>query len=451
MRIAWSERLTVQGIDQETPVTATRTTPDEKWSTARPVPHPAYAGPVNYSPVEVAAGPGMSGALLWNSTGGPLSSRTAFRPPIKAVSSTVPATAALAGSTPKSTVWNPKWTLNQRADSWKLTLTDNTSGRIVEWFSGRRTNTVNPKWNGRDSASTSMFPPNGPLAWRLTAHGPSSAVETTIASGTVTVTGGAAVHRDFGARTGTPDGIGDLFQTTASGSLRVAYGSAATGNFSGSATTTGWPKGVLPVPVGTLDGDRCNDVLMRMPDGTMRAYTPACGAALKPATKHTVLGKGWNAYDVITSPGDLTGDGRADVVARDPKSGALYSYTARGGKLDPRLIIGTGYKGFKKIVGAGDLNGDRLGDLLLQDASNGLWRMYGAGGGKFGPLRLVAKDWGASYNAVVGAGDLTGDGRADLVVRDTAGTIWRLNGTGQGTFGKPAKLGTGWQVYNRLS
>ncbi|MCE0448220.1 hypothetical protein LT493_44395 [Streptomyces tricolor] len=31
----------------------------------------------------------------------------------------------------------------------------------------------------------------------------------------------------------------------------------------------------------------------------------------------------------------------------------------------------------------------------------------------------VATAWGASYNAVVGAGDLTGDGKADLVARAT--------------------------------
>jgi hypothetical protein len=35
----------------------------------------------------------------------------------------------------------------------------------------------------------------------------------------------------------------------------------------------------------------------------------------------------------------------------------------------------------------------------------------------------VADNWGASYNVVVGVGDITGDGRADIVSRDTSGKL----------------------------
>ena len=37
----------------------------------------------------------------------------------------------------------------------------------------------------------------------------------------------------------------------------------------------------------------------------------------------------------------------------------------------------------------------------------------------FGARVEAADNWGVSYNVVVGAGDITGDGRADLVSRDT--------------------------------
>ncbi|MCB5163430.1 hypothetical protein LG634_00995 [Streptomyces bambusae] len=264
-------------------------------------------------------------------------------------------------------------------------------------------------------------------------------------------TGTDAVRRDFGSRAGRPDGTPDLFQTTPSGGLRTAYGTTARGGFSGSAVSTGWPKGFLPVPVGDLNGDRCNDVLVRLPDGVMRAYTPACGAVLKPATRHTVLGKGWNAYDVITSPGDVTGDDRADLVARDPKSGVLYLYAARGAAFAPRTVIGSGYKGYKKIIGAGDVDGDGYGDLLLQDRRNFVHRMSATGTGGFAPLRQVQR-WLAPYDAVVGVGDLTGDGLADLVARDTAGTLWLLHGISwRSSPGDVTQLGTGWQVYDRLA
>lgn len=54
----------------------------------------------------------------------------------------------------------------------------------------------------------------------------------------------------------------------------------------------------------------------------------------------------------------------------------------------------------------------------------------------------VATGWGASYDVVVGVGDNTGDGEADLVSRDTSGTLWRNNGNGKGSFGTRTKIDT---------
>ncbi|WP_328969461.1 FG-GAP repeat domain-containing protein [Streptomyces sp. NBC_00239] len=451
VRVLWTTTRSQDSARWEQLTTATRTPDDGAWSAPVPVPHDGPQAPAWRGGGQIAAGPARSATVLWNASNGEgvKSSRTAFRPPVGTVSARVPATAALAGTTPSSVVWAPEWKLNQQVESWKLTLTE-PSGRVFRTFSGYATGTIAPKWNGRDTSTPKALAPNGPLTWRLTARGPQAASDTVLASGrTVTVTGGAAVRRDAGGRAGTPDGTGDLLSTTASGSLRIAYGNPATGNFSGSSTTTGWPKGFRPVPVGNMSGDRCNDTLVRLADGVMRRYTPACGAALKPSSPYKVLGRGWNAYDLITSPGDLTGDGRPELIARDPKTGTLYRYdtVAATGLFAPRVSLGAGFKGYKKIVGAGDLNGDGRGDLLLQDASNELWRMNGNKSGKLDARVLVAAGWGASYDAVVGAGDLTGDGRADLVARDTSGRIWRFNGTGKGTFGAGTQLGTGWQVY----
>lgn len=47
-----------------------------------------------------------------------------------------------------------------------------------------------------------------------------------------------------------------------------------------------------------------------------------------------------------------------------------------------------------------------------------------------------------------GVGDITGDGRADVVSRDTSGALYRNNGNGKGSFGGRTKLATGWQSYH---
>ncbi|WP_051794947.1 hypothetical protein [Streptomyces sp. NRRL S-87] len=101
------------------------------------------------------------------------------------------------------------------------------------------------------------------------------------------------------------------------------YGDAK-GKFNGTATGSGWPAGIRPVPIRDMNGDRCNDVLVRNSAGELRRYTPSCGKTVTPSTANKLVGTGWNQYDVLTSPGDVTGDGRGDLVARNASTGALY-------------------------------------------------------------------------------------------------------------------------------
>ena len=57
---------------------------------------------------------------------------------------------------------------------------------------------------------------------------------------------------------------------------------------------------------------------------------------------------------------------------------------------------------------------------------------------------------GAGRNAFVGVGDLDGDGRNDLVSRDTAGRLLRNSGDGKGSFRGTVQIGTGWQRYTAI-
>ena len=50
-----------------------------------------------------------------------------------------------------------------------------------------------------------------------------------------------------------------------------------------------------------------------------------------------------------------------------------------------------------------------------------------------------------------GAGDISGDGHVDLLVKDPTGTLWSYRGTGDGHFLKRRAVGIGWSGLSLAS
>ncbi|MGV9242083.1 FG-GAP-like repeat-containing protein [Streptomyces sp. NPDC003710] len=343
--------------------------------------------------------------------------------------------------------------LSKPASGWRLTVRSKRTGQVVDT---RNAGTVTRGelrvgWSGMDHRFASDVPlPTGSYDWTLSVTPADGGGQPLEVRGTVRLSSGSPLRHDHVGPSGLPDGIGDLLTLDSSGAFTFQRGTGK-GTFSGKVSGKGWSTKAVAVPFGDLNKDGCNDVLVRMSDGSLRGYKVRCGEALTASTPYTRLGTGWNAYDVLTSPGDLTGDGRPDLLARQASTGDVRLFAAKGdGTLAAGKKIASAWKGYTKVVGAGDLNGDGFGDVLARDKAGTLWRYNGTGTGALKSRVKVFTNWGGSYNAVIGVGDITGDGRDDLVERDTAGNLYRTAGDGRGSFGSRTKIATGWQGYRGL-
>ncbi|MFJ3581174.1 FG-GAP-like repeat-containing protein [Streptomyces sp. NPDC090127] len=197
---------------------------------------------------------------------------------------------------------------------------------------------------------------------------------------------------------------------------------------------------------GDVNGDRYADLLTRdAVGGLWTTHTwESTGASQR-------IGGGWQTMTKLTRHGDLDGDAVEDVLARDT-SGVLWLYPGTGkGLFKPRLKIGAGWNTMRDIAAAGDLTGDGKTDLLAADTAGVLWTYPGNGKGWFGTRQKVGAGWNV-MNELVGAGDMNADRRADLVARDTAGKLWLYPGNGRGAFGARKLIGTGgWNGLKELA
>ncbi|MGW1765312.1 trypsin-like serine protease [Streptomyces sp. NPDC002073] len=194
-----------------------------------------------------------------------------------------------------------------------------------------------------------------------------------------------------------------------------------------------------------LNRDGVQDLVRRHTNGDVYWYNGATKAATKVFT-------GWQTRKQIVAPGDVTGDDLPDIVSVT-SAGDLYVYPGNGsGGFGAAVKTGFGWQIYGVVRGAGDLTGDGKTDLIARDSAGALYLYAGTGAtgsGAFGARVKIGSGW-QIYNQITMTGDVNNDGRADLLARDSAGTMWLYKGNGKSsaTFATRVNFGGGWNAYN---
>lgn len=168
-----------------------------------------------------------------------------------------------------------------------------------------------------------------------------------------------------------------------------------------------------------LDRDGYQDLIVRRTsDGDVfwKHYVPSSGT-----WADKLIGDNWKTRLSIVAPGDVTGDDLPDLASVD-SAGALWIYPGKGtGSFGTRVKAGTGWNNFNVVRGHGDFNGDGKADLLARNKTSGavyLYRGRGVLGSTAFMSGLKVATWSnTTYNAFATVGDVNGDGKADLLAR----------------------------------
>ena len=240
------------------------------------------------------------------------------------------------------------------------------------------------------------------------------------------------------------DGLTDLvFGNTATpgatAGLTVLFGRSA-GLYAEPVTVGGFAAAQVG-GVGDFDGDGRLDILVLDLDGPAVQTLLGRGDGTFTAGPRTVVA-GINAVFTRPAVADFTGDGRPDVVLHDPFNRRLVFLQNQGGTLavvEQPALAGLA-AGRTKSVAVADLNGDGKPDLVVGIDEFGKPArvavcLQSAAGGYLPPVEYAVQAGpggvASPFPTLVRVADVTGDGKADVVVGNASAAAV-LTGDGAG-------------------
>ncbi|MHA5052050.1 trypsin-like serine protease [Streptomyces sp. SD15] len=176
------------------------------------------------------------------------------------------------------------------------------------------------------------------------------------------------------------DGYQDFIErVSSSGDIRWRHYVPSTDSWADTKLFTDWKTRTRVVAPGDVTGDALPDLLSVDSGGALWIYPGKGNGTFSARVK---VGSGWNQYNLLRGHGDFTGDGKADLIARSKSGSYIYLYKGTGkagsGAFSARVKVRT-WAGYNAFVAPGDVTGDGKADFLARTPGGTLYLYKGTG------------------------------------------------------------------------